>query len=90
MTAGNYNLNVWEYDRGNNKLRATDIQMGQVRRMFNCILVDMDDQYAYCGTTSGDLLQVFHLGKDDWFTSILLEETERLKSIPHIRLFLLS
>ncbi|GMH45198.1 hypothetical protein BSKO_13155 [Bryopsis sp. KO-2023] len=58
VTAGNYNINVWEYDRTNNKLRSMDVQLGQLRRIFNSLVVDAQDEFVYCGTTSGDLLQV--------------------------------
>lgn len=58
MTGGTYNLHVWEYDRPNNKLRSQEAQLGQLQRAFKSITVDSKDQYAYCGTSSGDVLQV--------------------------------
>lgn len=58
LTAGNYNLKVWEYDRPNNKLRPTEATLGNLRRQFRSVCIDSDDQYAYCGTTTGDVLQI--------------------------------
>jgi cilia- and flagella-associated protein 52 len=58
VTAGNYNLHVWGYDIANNKLRQTEATLGQLQRIFKSICVDSRDAYAYCGTTSGDVLQV--------------------------------
>ena len=58
ITGGNYNLHVWEYDRPNNKLRPQEAALGQLQRAFKSITVDSRDQYAYCGTSSGDVLQV--------------------------------
>lgn len=58
LTAGNYNLHVWEYDRPNNKLRPQEAQLGQLQRIFRTICIDSRDQFAYCGTTTGDVLQV--------------------------------
>ncbi|CAD7696135.1 unnamed protein product [Ostreobium quekettii] len=58
ITAGKYNLNVWEHDGPNNKLREMDVQLGQLRRIFNCICIDSQDRFVYCGTTSGDVLQI--------------------------------
>jgi hypothetical protein len=58
MTGGNYNLHVWTYDRPNNKLRPQEAQLGQLQRSLKAICIDHKDQYAYCGTTSGDVLQV--------------------------------
>lgn len=62
MTTGNYNLHVWEYDRPNNKLRPTAAELGQLQRIFKSICIDSRDQFAYCGTTTGDVLQVRALG----------------------------
>eukprot|EP00128_Syssomonas_multiformis_P006655 Colp12_sorted_trinity150504_noHs@14952 len=57
-TGGNYSLRVWELDLPNRKIRPTDCQLGQLKRVVRCILVSEDDQFIYCGTTSGDILQV--------------------------------
>eukprot|EP00210_Caulerpa_lentillifera_P006381 g6095.t1 len=51
-------VRFWDYDKPNNKLRRTDVNLGQLRRIVNCIFIDHDDEYLYCGTTTGDLLQV--------------------------------
>jgi len=58
VTCGNYNLNVWQYDHLTNKLVPSDVQLGQLRRCFTCLAVDAADQYMYCGTATGDVLQV--------------------------------
>ncbi len=58
ITAGNYNLLVWEYDLNNNKLRHTEANLGQLRRIFKTVTIDKDDEFAYCGTTTGDVLQI--------------------------------
>lgn len=58
ITAGNFNMNVWTYDAGNNKLRPTDATLGTLKRVFKSVVVDANDEYAYCGTTTGDVLQV--------------------------------
>lgn len=58
MTAGNYNLHVWEYDMPNNKLRPQEATLGTLRRQFKTVTIDSNDAFAYCGTTTGDVLQV--------------------------------
>nr|A8ILK1.1 RecName: Full=Cilia- and flagella-associated protein 52 [Chlamydomonas reinhardtii] len=58
ITAGNFNMNVWTYDAGNNKLRPTDATLGTLKRVFKSVVVDANDEYAYCGTTTGDVLQI--------------------------------
>ncbi|KAK9810051.1 hypothetical protein WJX72_004013 [[Myrmecia] bisecta] len=57
-TGGNYNLNVWEYDLQQNKLRPHDVQLGSLQRCFHTIAVDENDHFMYCGTSTGDLLQI--------------------------------
>ena len=58
ITCGNYNLNIWCYDEQTNKLVPSSVQLGQLRRCFTCLAVDAVDQYMYCGTATGDVLQV--------------------------------
>ncbi len=57
-TGGNYNLTVWEYNIPGNKLVPHEVQLGQMRRIVTCLDIDQDDRYMYCGTTTGDVLQV--------------------------------
>ena len=42
----------------NNKLRPSETQLGHLQRIFKSVAVDSSDTFAYCGTTSGDVLQV--------------------------------
>ncbi|XP_043924725.1 cilia- and flagella-associated protein 52 [Protopterus annectens] len=58
ITAGNGTLRVWELDIPNRKIRPTDCQLGQVKRIVKCIAVSEDDSFFYCGTTTGDILKV--------------------------------
>lgn len=58
MTGGQYNLRIWDFDRAARKLRPTDCHLGQLKRNINTILIDSADRFAYCGTQTGDLLEV--------------------------------
>jgi cilia- and flagella-associated protein 52 len=58
VTGGVGTLRVWELNLLQRKIRATDVQTGQIKRIVKCIAVDQDDECMYCGTTTGDLLQV--------------------------------
>ena len=58
VTGGHYNLRVWNFDLTNRKIRPTDCQLGQLKRIIHSITIDQQDNYMYCGTGSGDLLQV--------------------------------
>jgi cilia- and flagella-associated protein 52 len=58
VTGGIGSLRVWELYPEKRKIRATDCQTGQIKRIVKCICVDKNDEFMYCGTTTGDLLQV--------------------------------
>lgn len=57
VTGGSYTLRVWDLDITNRKIRPTDCQLGQLKRIVTTIQVDQEDQFMYCGTTTGDILQ---------------------------------
>eukprot|EP00794_Sanderia_malayensis_P009374 gene9374-10361_t len=58
VTGGNKTIRVWEIDAANRILRPTDCNMGQLKRIVKCIQVSDDDKFMFCGTTSGDILQI--------------------------------
>jgi WD40 repeat protein len=58
VTAGYYNLRVWQLDPRLPKLHFMDAKMGSVRRVFQCISIQSDDHFAYCGTQTGDVFKI--------------------------------
>ncbi|KAK3267174.1 hypothetical protein CYMTET_24255 [Cymbomonas tetramitiformis] len=58
VTAGSSNMDVWDFDPINRKIRPTGCQLGQIKRVVETMVIDHQDEFVYCGTTSGDLLQV--------------------------------
>jgi len=58
VTAGVENMRVWWVDAPNHKIKSADCITGTTRRIVSCIEVGADDQYFYCGTTTGDILKV--------------------------------
>jgi WD40 repeat protein len=58
VTGGFGTLRVWELNLAQRKVRPTDVQTGQVKRVVKCITVDAHDEFMYCGTTTGDLMQI--------------------------------
>ncbi|KAJ4457288.1 putative Cilia- and flagella-associated protein 52 [Paratrimastix pyriformis] len=58
VTAGQAHLRVWEIDTQNRKIRPNDCQLGHYRRVIQSMVLDMNDEYLYCGTTTGDVLAV--------------------------------
>ncbi|KAG7274564.1 hypothetical protein CRUP_018956 [Coryphaenoides rupestris] len=55
---GSYSLRVWELDLPNRKVRPTECQTSLLKRIITCIEIADDDQFFFCGTTSGDILKV--------------------------------
>jgi len=58
VTGGHSTLRIWELHVADRKVRANDCQTGQIKRIVNCITIDEKDEFMYCGTTTGDLMQV--------------------------------
>jgi len=58
VTGGSYNLRVWSLHLQERKIRPTDCNTGQLRRVFTCCTIDDDDETMYTGTATGDVLQI--------------------------------
>lgn len=58
VTAGNYHVTCWQFDEPNKKLRPTIAKLGQLKRITTNVLIDQRDKFVYCGTSTGDVLQV--------------------------------
>lgn len=58
VTAGNYHVVVWDFDLANKKLRPTYANLGLMKRVTTNVVIDATDTIAYCGTQTGDLLEV--------------------------------
>ncbi|CAD7968475.1 unnamed protein product [Amoebophrya sp. A120] len=58
VTAGNYHVTSWRIDLQNKKIRPTPCALGQLKRQTTNLVIDATDEFAYCGTKTGDLLQI--------------------------------
>ncbi|XP_023811139.1 cilia- and flagella-associated protein 52 [Oryzias latipes] len=58
VSAGSGTLRVWELDVANRKIRPTECKLGKLQRNIKCVEISNDDQFLFCGTTSGDILKV--------------------------------
>ena len=58
VTIHNYGVKIWKADFENKKVSYTDVNMGQIKRIFTCCIVDATDQYVYLGTKTGDIVEV--------------------------------
>lgn len=57
--AGTYTLRTWSVNLETRKLQPTDCQLRSLRRIVNCVAISHDqDEAIYCGTSTGDIVQV--------------------------------
>jgi hypothetical protein len=59
MTVHNNGIRLWTFDHVKRKFNVVDCQMGHIKRFINCIKIDSSDNFAYCGTRTGDILEIF-------------------------------
>lgn len=52
-------VKFWTFDRVKHKFIVINCQLGHVKRFINCLTIDDSDTYAYCGTRTGDLLEIY-------------------------------
>lgn len=58
VTGGNFHLRVWQIDFHLPKLHPIDAKLGSVRRIIMGIAIEPMDHFAYCGTSTGDIIKV--------------------------------
>lgn len=58
VTAGNATIRVWDIDVATHKLKPVDVILGSLRRDTNCLVISPDDENAYLGTKTGDVLTI--------------------------------
>ncbi|KAJ8610542.1 hypothetical protein CTAYLR_009751 [Chrysophaeum taylorii] len=63
ITCGSRHLRVWQVDASLPKLHAVDASLGTLKRVMRCVGVTADDEFAYVGTTTGEVLK-FTIDRD--------------------------
>ncbi|KAK0095663.1 hypothetical protein PV326_007707 [Microctonus aethiopoides] len=58
LTGGDGTLKVWHINSNARKVIGTNIKVGKLRRSINCIAIDKNDENAYCGTSTGDIIAI--------------------------------
>lgn len=58
VTGGNFHVRVWQADFHMPKLHPIDSKLGSVRRIIMGLAISPCDHYAYCGTSTGDIIKV--------------------------------
>jgi WD40 repeat protein len=58
MTIHNYGLRVWDIDYTAKKILYQDLHMGQIKRIYQCIVISPDDSCCFLGTLTGDIIEI--------------------------------
>ena len=58
VTVHNNAIKLWTLDVKTSKLAILDCALSQNKRFINCVTVDPTDTYIYCGTRTGDILEI--------------------------------
>lgn len=59
ITVHNNAIRIWSFDPNKRKFNVIDCQLGHIKRLITCIKIDPSDTFAYCGTRTGDILEIF-------------------------------
>lgn len=58
LTIHNYGIRTWDCDLVQKKVQFNEILMNSIRRVFTCCVIDPTDQFAYVGTSTGDIVEI--------------------------------
>jgi WD40 repeat protein len=58
ITCGTNHVKVWNLEASTKKLKSDSVAMGSLKRTFTTITVAFDDSLSFCGTQSGDMIEV--------------------------------
>ncbi|KMQ94070.1 wd repeat-containing protein 16 [Lasius niger] len=65
VTAGDRTLKIWRIEAEKRRVHGIDVEVGKLKRLVNCIVVDEKDEIVYCGTSSGDIINARLNLRDD-------------------------
>lgn len=51
-------IQILTIDIKNKKIVPVECNMGNIKRNYTCLMIDPSDSYAYCGTKTGDIIEV--------------------------------
>lgn len=58
VTIHNYGIRCWDVDYRQKKILFTDLTLGQIKRIYQCIVITPDDSTAIMGTLTGDIVEI--------------------------------
>lgn len=59
LTVHEQQVKLWCADITNKKMKFTDVAMGQLKRTYLTACIDPSDTFAYIGTKTGDIIEVY-------------------------------
>lgn len=59
------NVQIMEIDKVNKKIKSIKCNLGTIKRSFNCLTLDKDDEHIYAGTKTGDIMEI-HVGSTNF------------------------
>jgi len=63
ITCGSRHVRVWHVDISQPKLHPMDASLGNLKRVMRCLDIGTNDDFAYIGTTTGEVLK-FSIARD--------------------------
>uniref|UniRef100_A0A1A8BCJ0 Cilia- and flagella-associated protein 52 n=1 Tax=Nothobranchius kadleci TaxID=1051664 RepID=A0A1A8BCJ0_NOTKA len=58
VSAGSGTIQIWKLNLTDRKIHPTGCNTGKLKRMVKCLEISEDDQFLFCGTTSGDIMKI--------------------------------
>jgi len=58
VTCGVNHVKTWRMEESKKKLSFDSVNLGSLKRTFTCLCVSANDSQAYCGSQSGDLVEI--------------------------------
>ncbi|XP_075232262.1 cilia- and flagella-associated protein 52 [Lycorma delicatula] len=58
ISGGDGNLKVWRLFPEERRMSALDVSLGKIKRIITCMEADYKDEFAYCGTSTGDVIKI--------------------------------
>lgn len=58
IVAGENVLRLWTFNKQKRSMYGLDVSFAKLKRKILCVAIDDSDDYAYCGTSTGDMLKL--------------------------------
>lgn len=58
IVAGDNTLRLWTLNQDQRNIQGLDASFAKIKRKILCAVIDRSDEYAYCGTSTGDVMKI--------------------------------